>query len=82
MKYAVRGRNFYQTTPDVDVTNFWQEWVVEEGVVNEKDDGSFTFNHDAPTSGPPGQSSNVQTLPTTHARPNFWISKCHHAAYS
>jgi hypothetical protein len=61
-EYMVRGRNFYQPTPDVEVTRGWQEWIVNEGVVNEKDNRSFTLNREGPILGPlAGQSSNVQT---------------------
>jgi hypothetical protein len=48
----------------VEVTSGWQEWIIDEGVVNENDDGSFFFNRQAPSSGPPaGQSLNVQMSP-------------------
>ena len=36
--------------PDADVTNEWQEWIVNDGVVNESNDERFTFNLDVPTS--------------------------------
>jgi hypothetical protein len=54
-----RGKNFLQPTPYVEVTNSWQRWMVIGGVVNEEDDGAFTFNREATTSlsPPPGQSS-------------------------
>lgn len=65
-EYMARGRNFYQPTPDVEVTGGWQEWMISEGVVNENDDGSFSFNREAPTSGPPAdQSLNVEKSPAT-----------------
>jgi hypothetical protein len=51
-EYIVRGKNFYQPTPDVELTGSWQDWMVDQGVVNEKPDGSFTFNHEAPTQAP------------------------------
>jgi hypothetical protein len=52
--------------PSMEVSDDWQEWMVEEGVVNESDDGTFTFNRDAPTSGPPARRSrNLQALSTT-----------------
>jgi hypothetical protein len=39
-------------------------------MVNENNDGSFSFNHKAPALGPPaGQSLNVQMSPTTEAAP-------------
>lgn len=50
-EYRVRGTNFYQPAPELEVTGGWQEWLVRDGVVNESD-GSFTFNRTAPTSGP------------------------------
>lgn len=64
---TVRGDNSHQPTPNVEVTSGWQKWMVRGGVVNEKVDGSFTFNREAPTLGPPpaGRSLNVQTSPTT-----------------
>jgi hypothetical protein len=67
-EYMVCGRNFYQPTPDVEVvTSGWQEWMLNEGVANEEDNGSFTFNHEASILGPPaGQSLNAQMSPTTH----------------
>jgi len=58
-EYTVRGMNFYQPTLDMQVTSGWQGWLVDEGVVNETDDGSFTFNREAPTRPPAG------TAPTT-----------------
>ena len=27
-EYMVRGRNFYQPTPDVEVNDEWQEWLI------------------------------------------------------
>jgi hypothetical protein len=40
--------------------------MIKKGVVNEKDDGSFSFNHEAPTSDPPaGQPLKVQMSPAT-----------------
>ncbi|KAN0118825.1 hypothetical protein V8E52_004597, partial [Russula decolorans] len=33
-KYATCRRNFYQPMPDVEVSNGWQEWIVNEGIVN------------------------------------------------
>ena len=40
--------------------------MVNEGVVNVRDDGMFTFNRESPTSSlPDSQSLKVQTLPTT-----------------
>ncbi|KAF8500812.1 hypothetical protein F5888DRAFT_1905132 [Russula emetica] len=30
----------------------YSDWMIREGMVNEKEDGSFTFNRKAPTSGP------------------------------
>ena len=59
-----RGRNFFQPTPNVEVTSRWQKWMVIGGVVNEKDNGSFTFNREI-LSPPAGKSLNVQTSPTT-----------------
>jgi hypothetical protein len=65
-EYMVRSRNFYRPMPSMEVSDDWQEWMVEEGVVNESDDGTFTFNRDAPTSGPPARRSrNLQALSTT-----------------
>jgi len=62
----VRGRNFYQPNSDVELTGRWQDWIVNDGVVDEKDDGSFTFNRLAPPSGlPASQSTNLQAPPTT-----------------
>jgi len=46
----------------------WQDWIVNEGVLNEGDDGSFTFKRVARTagSGPPsGRPMNMRTSPTT-----------------
>jgi len=64
-EYRVRGRNFYQPTSDIKVTSDWPEWV-NDRMVDEKDDGSFMFNREAPTPGPPtGRSLNVQASPTT-----------------
>jgi hypothetical protein len=39
--------------PDMEATDGWQKWMIDRGVVNESDDGTFTFNRDAPTLGPP-----------------------------
>ena len=40
--------------------------MINEGVVNVRDGGMFTFNHEAPTSSlPDSQSLKVQTSPTT-----------------
>ncbi len=67
-EYKVRGKNPFQPTGDLrlEVTDGWQEWLVQDGVVNEKDDGTFTFNRDAPTSGPaPGPYMRLQTSSTT-----------------
>ena len=51
--------------PNTGITNGWQEWMVKDSIVNEKDDGSFHFNREAPTSGPSvSQSLNVQMSPT------------------
>jgi hypothetical protein len=59
-------KKFYRRTPDVEVTNEWQEWIVNDGVVNETDHGKFTFNRYAPTSGPPARRSrDLQALSTT-----------------
>lgn len=58
----VRAKNFYQPTPDVEVTNDWQEWLVNEGVVYRHHDGTFHFHCSAPSSDPP--PLNVQ-MPTT-----------------
>jgi hypothetical protein len=44
---AVREKNFYQRTLEVEATSGWQEWVVNDGVVNEKDGGSCAFNLEA-----------------------------------
>jgi hypothetical protein len=46
-EYMVRGRNFYQPTP-VEIGNSWQDWIVNDGVVNEGDGQSFSFKRDAP----------------------------------
>jgi hypothetical protein len=64
-EYMVHGRNFYQPTPNLKVTNDFQDWVINEGMVNEGDGQSFSFKRKAPTSGPAGQSLNVQMSPTT-----------------
>jgi hypothetical protein len=65
-EYMVRGRNFYRSTPDVEVTSGRQELVVNEGVLNEKANGSIACNREAPTLRPlAGQSLNMQTLPAT-----------------
>jgi hypothetical protein len=60
-EYRVRGKNFYQPTSNVDVTSDWQEWMVIDGVVNEKDDGSFMFNRKAPTLGLPAGSQSLNS---------------------
>jgi hypothetical protein len=40
--------------------------MISDGVVNENDDGSFSFNREAPASGSPaGQSLNVEKSPAT-----------------
>lgn len=62
-EHIVRGRNFFQPTPNVEVTNGWQEWVISDGVVDEKDDGSFTFNCNAPT--PAKRTKRLQLSSTT-----------------
>jgi hypothetical protein len=48
-EYMVRGRNFIQTTTNVEMKNNWQTWLIDQGMVNEKEDGSFSLNRDAPT---------------------------------
>jgi hypothetical protein len=48
-EYMVRGRNFYQPTSSLEISNGWQDWLVDQGVVNEKEDGTFSLNRDAPT---------------------------------
>jgi len=69
----VRGRNFYQPTTNIEVTNLWQDWITSSGVVNEDQGGSFTFNRNTPAPGPsssPAGRSNVQISPhTTQAMP-------------
>jgi hypothetical protein len=47
-EYRVCTRNFYQPTPDVEVTNKWQDWLINRAVVNEGENGSFSLNRDAP----------------------------------
>jgi hypothetical protein len=66
-EYMVRGRNFYQPTPNLEVTNDSQDWVINGGVLNEEDGQSFSFKRKTPTSGPAGQSWNVQASTTTQA---------------
>ena len=55
--------------PDLEVTNGWQDWLVDKGVVSENPDGAFTFKRDAPTSRAPAapttQSSCLQASSTT-----------------
>jgi hypothetical protein len=46
-EYMARGKNFYQTTSDTQVSVGWQGWIIDEGAVNEQDDGSFFFNRKA-----------------------------------
>ena len=55
-EYMARGRNFYQPTADLEVDDGWQKWLVKDGLVNEKSDGTFTFNRD-----PPRRSARLQT---------------------
>ena len=67
-EYMTRGRNFYQATPDVEVSNDWQDWIVADGVVNEELDRAFTFKRGAPSHAPAtttGQSGRLQLAPTT-----------------
>ena len=59
-EYMARGRNFFQPNPNLRVTNDFQDWIVNDGVVNEEDGRSFSFKRKASTSSPAGQSSNVQ----------------------
>lgn len=53
--------------PIVEVTNGWQDWIINDGVVSEGNDGSFTFKCAAPASGSPvgQQPMTLQTLPAT-----------------
>jgi hypothetical protein len=66
-EYMARGKNFYQPTLDMEVTGSWQDWMVNEGVVNEEPDGSFTFNHKAPTQAPAVGPPALMTSFTTRA---------------
>jgi len=67
-EFRCRGRNFYQPTSDLKFVGSWQGWIVNRGVLDEGDDGSFTFKRAGPTrgSGPRrgGWPTNVQTSPT------------------
>lgn len=65
-----RGRNFYQPTPDVEVASGWQDWMVNDGVVSEGDNGSFTFKRSAPTTGPPASQSTNLPASRTAAPPS------------
>jgi hypothetical protein len=65
-----RGINFVQPTPDEEVTDSWQRWMVVGGVVNEKEDGTFTFNRDAPTSPPSGWPIDLQESSAAFAAPH------------
>lgn len=55
-EFMVRGRNFYQPTAELAVTDRWQEWIDDDNIANA--DGSF--KHDAPAPSPsptPGPSA-------------------------
>ncbi|KAH9980546.1 hypothetical protein BJV74DRAFT_779408 [Russula compacta] len=69
-EYMVRGRNFYQPTPDVEVASGWQDWIINDGVVSEGDNGSFAFKRSAPTTGPPASQSTNLPAPRTAAPPS------------
>jgi hypothetical protein len=58
-EYMVRGRNFYQPTP-VEIGNSWQDWIVNDGLVNDSEGQHFSFKRNAPASGPPGPSNTLQ----------------------
>ncbi len=62
-EFRVRGTNFYQhgPMPEVEVTTDWQDWMVDQHVVNMRDDGSFTLNRTLGPSPSAGQPSNEQT---------------------
>jgi hypothetical protein len=60
-EHRARGRNFLQPTFEVELTNRWQTWLVEGGVVNEWDDGTVTFNRDAPITGGSGRLQTSST---------------------
>jgi hypothetical protein len=70
-EYMVHRRNFYQPTPNLEVTNDFQDWVINKGMINKKDGQSFSFEHKASTSGSVGQSLNVQASITTLATQMF-----------
>ncbi|KAF8322371.1 uncharacterized protein EI90DRAFT_3157775 [Cantharellus anzutake] len=65
-EYMVRGRNFHQPSPIPEPTNTWQDWMVNDDVVNEGDEGSFTFNRSGPPrrNSPTYQSANLQGFDT------------------
>jgi len=66
-EFMVLGRNFYQPTPIMLGTPKWQDWLLNDGVVNE-DEHSFSFNREAPPSGPTSQPpANMQTSSYTNA---------------
>jgi hypothetical protein len=51
----------------LEITNDFQDWIVNGDVVNDEGGRSFSFKRKAPPSGPAGQSSNVQAPTTTQA---------------
>jgi len=66
-EYMVRGRNFYQPTPIVEVTNDWQDWIINDGLLNVDDEqSSFSFKHETPAHAPPGPSAapHASTVPS------------------
>jgi len=60
-EYMVRGRNFYQPKTSVEVTDNFQDWIINDGVLSVNDDGqSFSFRRDTPARGSRGRSRAFQ----------------------
>lgn len=55
-----RGRNFFQSSTNLEVGGSWQDWLLNRGVVNEKSDGTYTFNRKAPASAHGFRQSRLQ----------------------
>ncbi|KAH9957160.1 hypothetical protein BJV74DRAFT_920650 [Russula compacta] len=58
--------------PNLEVTGAWQDWIVNDDLVSEGDDGSFIFKRKAPTSDlksgpPPTRKSTNLPAPRTAA---------------
>jgi hypothetical protein len=60
----VRGRNFYQPNPTVEITS---DWIVNDSVVNEVDGQPFSFKRERKAPAPPILP---RALPATDAPPS------------